>query len=316
MVRHIYAAAALIFAVTSIAEAEPIRVMSFNIYGGGANDDKSIDETVAAIQSAGADIIGLQETRLESEDCSAEACPADGPSVAQGIAEALGYYYYDQTAENVALWANAVVSRFPIGDATANDLGVPVDVDGTTIWVFNIHLDDEPYQPYQAVGIEYGPAPFTSDPDELADWARKTRGPAMDLLESDLAEAGNGIALVMGDFNEPSFHDWTAAVVEAGQQPVTVDWPTTRRLADAGFVDAYRVANPDPLAKPAYTWTPMWTTEDDPEDKHDRIDFIFVRGAAVTEAAIVGEDGPRSDMVVDPWPSDHRAVVATIDVQM
>jgi exonuclease III len=292
--------------------AETLTVMSFNIYGGGANDGKPIDETVAAIRAAGADIIGLQETRLEGETCTADNCPADGPSVGPAIAEALGFYYYEQEQQNVALWANGIASRYPIGAATPNDLGVAIDVNGTTVWLFNIHHDDEPYQPYQAVGIEYGPAPFTTDPAQLVEWANKTRGPAMDLLFADMAAAEGAIAFVTGDFNEPSLHDWTDATVAVGQQPVAVPWPTTERLIDAGFVDAYRAVWPDPVTRPAYTWTPMWTTEDDPEDKHDRIDFVFVRGATVTAAGIVGEDGPRSDIKVEPWPSDHRAVVATV----
>lgn len=311
MTRMLLAALALSL-LSSATQAQTLRVMSFNIYGGGGNDGLPVDDTVAAIRAAGADIIAIQETRLEGEVCTADDCAAEGPSVAAAIAEALGYHVYDQTQVNVALWANAVVSRYPIGMATANDLGVAVDVDGTPVWIFNIHLDDEPYQPYQAMGIEYGPAPFTSDPDELVTWASQTRGSAMDLLFADLAEAGDGIAVVMGDFNEPSIRDWTPAAVAAGQQPVAVDWPTTGRLEKAGFNDAYRVIHPDPVEKPAYTWTPLWTTEDDPEDKHDRIDFVFVRGAEVTDAAIVGEEGPRSDIAVTPWPSDHRAVVATI----
>jgi exodeoxyribonuclease III len=32
----------------------------------------------------------------------------------------------------------------------------------------------------------------------------------------------------------------------------------------------------------------------------------------VKDASIVGEDGPRTDIVVMPWPSDHRAVVAGV----
>ncbi len=292
--------------------AETITVMSFNIYGGGANDGKPVDETVAAIRAAGADIIGVQETRLEGEVCDAVDCAPAGVSVAAAIASALGYYHYDQTAENPALWANAVISRFPIGPATPNDLGVPIDVNGTTVWAFNIHHDDEPYQPYQAMGIEYGPAPFTTDPAELVEWANRTRAPAMDLLMADMA-ASDGVTVVFGDFNEPSHQDWTPEAVAAGQQPVAVAWPTTLRLTDAGFVDAYRAVWPDPVAKAAYTWTPLWTTEDDLEDKHDRIDFVFVRGATVLSAAIVGEPGPRSDIMVDPWPADHRAVAATIE---
>jgi exodeoxyribonuclease III len=34
------------------ADAETLRVMSFNIWGGGANEAKGIEETVAAIKAA------------------------------------------------------------------------------------------------------------------------------------------------------------------------------------------------------------------------------------------------------------------------
>lgn len=143
---------------------------------------------------------------------------------------------------------------------------------------------------------------------------RKTRGAAMDLLHTDMQAAGGAAAiLVFGDFNAPSEHDWTDAAVAAGQQPVKVEWPTTHRLAQAGFVDTYRSVHPDPTAKPAFTWTPRGD-ETDPEDHHDRIDFAFVKapGLRVLNAWIVGESGPRSDLAVDPWPSDHRATLAEI----
>ena len=292
-----------------------LRIMSFNVWGGGQNEGKGVEETVAAIKAAGADIVGMQETRLESDPCTAESCPATGPSVAKAIAEQLGFYYYDQTQENVALWANAVISRYPIGKATEHDLGVPIDVNGTTVWAFNIHHDDEPYQPYQLLGIEYGPAPFIKTEAEAQEWANKTRGPAMDLLFEDMKAADGAAAIfVFGDFNEPSEYDWTDATVAAGQQPVKVQWPTTHRLSEAGFVDTYRAVWPDPAAKPAYTWTARGD-EKDPEDHHDRIDFAFAKAAnlKVLSAAIVGETGPRTDVAVDPWPSDHRSTVAEIE---
>ena len=315
MSRLRHAALSVLLAIPLPATAETtLRVMSFNMWGGGANEGKGVEETVAAIKAAGADIVGIQETRVETDPCTATDCPASGDSVAPAIAAALGWHVYDQTQTNVALWANAVISRYPIGPASPNDLGVPIDIDGRTIWLFNIHHDDEPYQPYQLLGIEYGPAPFIKTEAEAIRFARETRGPAMDLLEKDMASAKDAAAVfVTGDFNEPSALDWTAAVVAAGRQPVTVDWPTTRRLLDQGFTDTYRAVHPDPLAKPAFTWTARGD-EKDPQDHHDRIDFVFARGAGlvVKDAAIVGEDGPRSDIVVIPWPSDHRAVVAEV----
>jgi exodeoxyribonuclease III len=72
--------------------------------------------------------------------------------------------------------------------------------------------------------------------------------------------------------------------------------------------DAYRAVYPDPVSHPGWTWTPI-TREDDPRDRHDRIDMIFTGpGVRVTSAAIVGERPERADIVVRPYPSDHRAV--------
>ncbi|NUB46696.1 endonuclease/exonuclease/phosphatase family protein [Fertoebacter nigrum] len=302
-------------ALAAPAHAETtLRVMNYNIWGAGGNEGKGIDETLAVIRAANPDIIGLQETRLEGADCTADACPPGGDSIAPALAQALGWHVYDQTQENGVLWANAVISRYPIGPASANDLGVAVDVDGQSVWIFNIHHDDEPYQPYQLLGIEYGPAPFITTGAEAVDYANQTRKAGMDLLMADMAAAeGAAAVFVTGDFNEPSHLDWTAAAVAAGTHPVVVEWPTTKRLADAGFTDAYRAAHPDPVAKPAFTWTPTGD-EAATDDHHDRIDFVFARapGLVVVDAAIVGEDGPRSDIAVTPWPSDHRAVVAEL----
>jgi len=291
-----------------------LTVMSFNIWGGGANEDKPVDETVAAIEAVDPDIVGVQETMLEGPDCTAKHCPPLGKSVAREIADALGYHYYEQRQVNDALWANAILSRHPIGDPTVNDLGVEVEVDGQQVYAFNIHLDDSPYQPYQLLDIPYGGAPFIDTEAEAIRFAEQTRGSAIELLREDLAEAdGAAAAFVFGDFNEPSGHDWTEAAVEAGNQPIAVNWPTTRALEDEGFVDAFRAVNPDPVAKPAFTWTP--TSEPTTKsDHHDRIDFVLARAddLEVESAAIVGEKRPEADVVVRPWPSDHRAVVATV----
>lgn len=144
--------------------------------------------------------------------------------------------------------------------------------------------------------------------------ATAARGPAIALLTADLAAANAADAtFIFGDFNEPSHWDWTTATVSAGQQPVTVAWPTTLVIESYGFTDALRAAHPDPLVKPAFTWTPT-TEPTDPEDHHDRIDFVFVRGEGliVKAAAVVGEKSPEADIVVTPWPSDHRAVMAKV----
>ncbi|MCX7348461.1 MAG: hypothetical protein NTZ54_02730 [Alphaproteobacteria bacterium] len=83
----------------------------------------------------------------------------------------------------------------------------------------NIHLDDAPYQPYQLLGIEYGPYPFLKTADEAVKAAAGTRGPGLKLLFDDMDAAGPADADVLfGDFNEPSHRDWTESAVKAGLQ--------------------------------------------------------------------------------------------------
>lgn len=297
------------------ADRTTLTVMSFNIWGGGVNAQKPVDETVAAIRAVGADIIGIQETKPEPDPCTAEACVAVGKSVAADIAKALGYYHYDQSATNPALWANAILSRYPIGKATPNDLGVEIMVGGRKVMAYNIHLTDFPYQPYQLLNIEYGTAPYLKTADEAVAAAKAARGPALDLLMADLKAAdGADAAFVFGDFNEPSHRDWNEAAVKAGYQPMPVSYPSALRIEEAGFVDLFRAAWPDVATKPAFTWTP--TSEPTAkDDHHDRIDFTLGRAKnlKVLSAGIVGEKSPEADIVVTPWPADHRASMAKVE---
>lgn len=292
-----------------------LTVMSFNIWGGGANEEKDVSETAAVIRAAGADIIGIQETKPEPDVCDADDCVPTGPSVARQLAEALGFHYYDQAKTNPALWANAILSRYPIGKPTDNDLGAEIDVNGRKVYAFNIHLTDFPYQPYQLLGIDYGPAPFLKTAEEAVAAAAKARGAALDLLMKDMKQAeGAEAVFLFGDFNEPSHRDWTEAAVKAGHQPMVVKYPSALRIEQqAGMTDLLRAAYPDEVAKPAFTWTPT-SEPTDKDDHHDRIDYVFGRSARLEtlSVSVVGEKSPQADIVVTPWPADHRAVAAKV----
>jgi len=291
-----------------------LTVMTFNVWGGGANAGKPVDETAAVIRAAGADIVGIQETRPESADCTLESCPPAGESVAAKLAAALGFHYHDQARANDALWSNAILSRYPIVAATPNQLGVAIDIDGRRVFAFNIHPTDYPYQPYQLFRIPYGSAPFLETGAAARQAAEAARGGAVRLLLADLKAAeGADAAFVFGDFNEPSHLDWTERTVAAGRHPVAVDFPTALAIEAQGFIDAYRATHPDEVAASGYTWEAI-ERPDDVVVHHDRIDYVLVRGQGLTieQARIFGEKAPAADVVVTPWPSDHRAVAATV----
>ena len=300
-----------------LAAETRLTLLSFNSWGAGLNEGKPIDETVAVLRAA-ADLVGLQETRAEGAVCTAADCPPGERSVAPELAAALDMRGHLQQGDERVVWANAILSRFPIAGVTPNGLGVVVEVDGRRIAVFNIHATDFPYQPYQLLGISYGDAPFLQTAEQAVRAATQAREPALRLLLEDLAAVeGTAAQVIFGDFNEPSHRDWSTRAAAAGRHPLAVEWPLVRALEAEGFVDALRAVHPDEMSKPAYTWTPT-TRPDDPADHHDRIDFVLVRGAGagskmtVESAGIVGEKSPEADIVVTPWPSDHRAVRAVI----
>jgi exonuclease III len=159
-----------------------------------------------------------------------------------------------------------------------------------------------------------GGGPYINTEKEAIWWAEKTRGREFRAIVSDADQLGNP-AIAVGDFNEPSHLDWTEETAAIKRHPIKVEWPGSKTLERAGFKDSYRVQNPDVIARPGYTWTPT-TKPDDPKDHHDRIDFVMYRGdqLRLINSQVVGENSDNADIVIDPWPTDHRAVLATFEV--
>lgn len=304
------ALAALPAGATAAEDApDVVRVLSFNLWHGGDAGKQPLDRTVEVIKQSRADVVGLQET--------GGFAPKDEPRPDRGaeIAARLGWHYLDQGGRT------GILSRFEIVGATPKKWGAKLALpSGRFMYAFNAHLAHSPYQPYQLLDIPYGDAPFIKTEAEAVRFARESRGDQVaEMLAEAKAVAAEGLPMtITGDFNEPSHRDWTEAAAKAGHCPIKVEWPSTKAVEDAGFVDALRVVHPDPVKSRALTWTPT-TKPDDPKDHHDRIDFVFVAGvenpgSAVKSAQIVGEAAEWADVVVSPYPSDHRAVVAELEL--
>jgi hypothetical protein len=77
---------------------------------------------------------------------------------------------------------------------------------------------------------------------------------------------------------------------------------------------------PDPLKSLGLTWWAARPKVDGwnpgPSTPQDSIDFIYAAGPAKAVAGhLAGEKGgPEVSFAVKPWPSDHRAVMATFEV--
>src|SRR5688572_16426259 len=250
-----------------VVAAESIRVMTFNIWVGGDSGKQPLSQTLEVIRASKADVVGLQETHGHKKD-------GRSPDNGRKLAEMLGWNYFDQGERT------AILTRFTIITNTPRKWGVSLRLpSGHQAWMFNAHLMHAPYQPYQLLKIPYADAPFIKTAAEAVTEARKARGEQVERLLSELKPAlAAGLPLFLtGDFNEPSHQDWTQRAADSRKCPLAVEFPSTLAVTRAGMRDAFRLAFPDEVAHPGWTWTPT-TKPDDPKDRHDRIDFVFVGG--------------------------------------
>jgi len=288
---------AVFLAATSASEAQTVsslRVMTYNILTGGATYGP-LSRTVGVIQTAQADVIGIQEVG----------------SSAQSIANSLGFYYQGFNSDI------AIISRYPI--AQVLNQGVRLQVSPTqSAYVFDVHLAPYPYQPYD---IRDGL--ITTEAQAIAA-ASAARGGSVSTLLADMSPAltsGSPVFLT-GDFNEPSHLDWTQAAANAGLHfGKKVDWPTSHAISNAGLGDSFRQLRPDVINDRGNTWTPGSPAPNVAANEvMDRIDFVYYTGPGVTPVSSKtlgynANDGS-TDIQIQPYPSDHRAVVTQFNLPL
>ena len=283
------------------AEESTLRVMSYNIHRGGVVMLKQpLSQTAKAIQEAKADIVGIQETKSPWGDKLEE------------LATLLGWNHDMGNGSKI-------LTRYEIVESLKSGVKVKLD-SGREAYIFNLHLPSHPYQPYQLLGIRPSwhknkwNIEFIKTEAEAIQWAKKARGSQISGLLKQIHSLPDQEApvFVVGDFNEPSHLDWTEKAAKSGRHPIKVEYPNSRALPKSGFGDAYRTIYPDEMEKPGYTWSSFYKF-DDPKTHHDRIDFVYFKGKGlkINEVKIVGEKHENTDIVISPYPSDHRAVVAT-----
>jgi endonuclease/exonuclease/phosphatase family metal-dependent hydrolase len=269
----------LLLAVPASAAVTQLKVMSFNIW---VNGGLSLSNCIEAIRGADADIVGLQE-------CNA--------TTAQTIATRLGFYVLPDGD-------SSIVSRHPIiaNIPTSGGRGATIQIGpGQRVHFFNCHLTAYPYGPYD---LQAGRTQTF-----IVNQEHTTRMPALTNLLATMAPfiGGNEPCFLTGDFNAPSHFDYTS-----------FPWPTSVACVNAGLGDSYQELHlgnrkyPGLFAynEPGITWTPK--TAQEPNGVFDRIDFVhYSLGDGTTPVTSVELDERNS---INPWPSDHRAVLTTFAV--
>jgi endonuclease/exonuclease/phosphatase family metal-dependent hydrolase len=265
------------------AAAEPLTVMTFNVwYGGGQVEFDRIGD---AIEAAAADVVGLQEPEGQL----------------RRIAKAASLSFVDDSLH--------LISRYPIHPAQRGGIRFAYVAlsPRRVVAVSNVHLPSSPYGPEL---VRDGRTPAQVLRNE-----RATRLGEIRPYLRPLARLGaRGVpTFLLGDFNSPSHLDWAPANPRV-RYPLR--WPVSAALERAGFRDSYREAHTDPVARPGLTWTPGTPPPRiRPRETLDRIDWVTATGPATTLASrLVGEPGGPDVDVGVPWGSDHRAVASTFEV--
>ncbi|MEN7547210.1 endonuclease/exonuclease/phosphatase family protein [Rapidithrix thailandica] len=295
-------------------EKTRLKVMAYNLWHGGDAGKQPLEKTMEVIQKAGAEIVGISEPDGFNPNAGEEQYQ-NRPDNSKIIAEKWGWHHFRQKG------GASIISKYKIVEELPNQTGVKIELpNGKHVYFFNAHFIHIPYQPYQLAEIKYGDYPYIKTEEEAIRWANEARKGEVETILTEMNKvAGENAPMFMtGDFNEPSHLDWTEKAAEAGVVQIKVEWPATKAFEGLGFVDAYRTIFPDEAKYPGDTWTPLSTPEDEKngEDVLDRIDFVLVKGeqVKVLDTKIVGEVSEYSDIKIENYPSDHRAVVSTVEL--
>lgn len=281
------------------------KMMSYNLYHGWGMFNQGERKGFDTIALSRADIICTAESTNNASGGSGNFQPRE-------VARELGWYYAGTSGDRGVISRWPVVETFVVPDSPA--LGARIRLSENPLQeviVYSVHFDYRYYGPYEA-------QKFGSTNESVLVEEQRSKRPAeaqavVDSLQAYLPYADTTPVFVVGDFNCPSHLDWVPAAAHLHYGKV-VEWPATRIMEDAGLMDSFRVAHPDPVAVPGITWSPVYG-EPEPQD---RIDFIFFKGSqlevvssetfnpVVEVQAVNGSLEPAKD---NTWPSDHAAVI-------
>jgi endonuclease/exonuclease/phosphatase family metal-dependent hydrolase len=259
---------------------EKLNLMTWNIWHGGRRLGKEIgpQQVIDFIKDTDTDIIMMQETY--------------GSGAL--IADALGYYFY-LASTNIS-----VMSKYPILDTRTF-------YDAFRFGMTTIQLSKNQKINLASLWIHYLPD-WRNDvkkpgatPEILIAGEGETRHKEIhEIIESidSFIEQSDEIPLIIGgDFNGPSHKGWVGQTKD-WHHDLTVEWPVSKVMENAGFTDAFRAIKPDLNYKSPSMSAKQLTY---------RIDYIYLKGKKIE-----AKDSDMHFKYKGIWPSDHPAVTTSI----
>ena len=317
-----------------------IDFMQFNVWQEGTSVSNGLNKIRDVIIEADPDIVSFVEVRnYNNEDWTTK--------IVNALSTA-GYEYNGVFAGGDV----SLISKYPITGSELVYSGegsvvkFDVSVADTTIVVAAAHLDYTWYACYLPRGYNGGYPNWemiddgTGNPDPVLDTAYILEYNLNSERDEQIAAFLNSVqnetrpVVLMGDFNEPSFADWSENNSEMfDHHGLVIPWQNVQSLVENGFIDSYREYFSDETTNPGITWpsyadgvgSTSWTPL---ADERDRIDFILYNGEEI-ETVYAALVGPRvsyaynqpdtsytsyENFIADnlPWPSDHKAVLTTL----
>ena len=263
-----------------------IKVMTWNIWNGGRQQGKTVglDKIVGCIQENGADIVALQEEFGSGEY----------------LADKLDFYFY-RRSRNLCL-----LSRYPLGKSF--NIFKAINAGGIEVLLSeNKHLVVCPVWLSFKPNIKGLLMNENISTDTILHLENSTRGNEVRFILSELGQLNNDFnsspLILAGDFNSGSHLDWIESNKHNKFNKV-IPFPSTQKMEQEGFIDAFREIWPDESAVLGNTYSPIFK-----EGYSDRIDFVFYKGARLKAigASVI-------DSTTALFPSDHAAVIVTFQL--
>jgi len=317
-----------------------VSFMEFNVWQEGTSVPNGLNKIRDVIIEVNPDIVGFIEVRnYNNEDWTTKILNALSTE---------GYHYEGQfTGGDVSL-----ISKYPITassliyDQAGSIVKYDININNDTVVVVVAHLDYTYYACYLPRGYNGGypnwdmiddghgnPDPVLDIPYILEYNLESKRDEQIEAFLNNVQDESDPVIL-MGDFNEPSYADWSDNNSEMfDHHGLNIPWQNVLTLIENDFTDAYRAYFPNETTNPGITWPSVadgvgstsWTPL---ADERDRIDYILYKGNGI-ESNFVSLVGPRASYAFDqpdttytynenfmaenlPWPSDHKATFAIL----
>lgn len=319
-----------------------LKVMQMDLWDGGANVNDSYNVLVAEILEQDADIVTLSDIGT-----------ADFSGLTAKLAEAGKTYYSSMESSTPEKPTSMILSKYEVVETenSAYYSKISVAVDGVPVSIYSVNMPDEKFAWHLPRGYNGG---YGASGKE---WAKAANGPVTDFFEiyeknnqserievaANIAAAisdDEGFVIVSGNFNEPSYLDWTAETKDMyDHHGLVYDWDVSVKMQQAGMIDTYRTLYPSAVTHPGFTYPAdnkmlvegkslSIATE---ADERERLDFIYFREYRDGERnirpesmSIIGsnmcivKNAPKQEESKDTFvspkqniPGNHKGVVAT-----